>query len=454
MALRQGIETFSQFLRVAFLRSPNYVAGSAGWTINQDGSAEFNNLTIRGTFKGTDFIINSAGIFLYSGTPALGNLVASLTSASGTDSFGNAYAAGIALYDSSGNARLVEMFSANPNFEMLNASGAQIGNMSTLKDALLWYADTGSAAQGAIVASIAGKSGTDVFGNAFPQGVKIFQGEFDGTNFVINSSGAFFYSGTPATGNLIASIAPAAGTDAHSNAYVAGFGSYANSGSTLTQIDGDTVGIGLASANALALFELFSELAMDGITITSGRALSGTTQAWIALLNSAYTSPNGSTPAIIVGQGPSGAGNTDTFSNHLFQVRGSQTTDTVFAWHPGSSRQTEETWQSLGTLAGATVNKGRYRLLPDGEVKVEIDITFAVATAVPITFANTLPSGYQAPGSVDVRAPMAQTNSSGGIGRIFIGSAGGSSPGQVQFTTLGGGTAIGTYSAYFSYSIL
>ncbi len=86
---------FSQFLRLAFIRSPNYAAGVAGWTINQDGSAEFNNLTIRGTFKGTDFIINSSGAFFYNGAPAAGNLIASIASAAGTDAFGNTFPAGI-----------------------------------------------------------------------------------------------------------------------------------------------------------------------------------------------------------------------------------------------------------------------------------------------------------------------------------------------------------------------
>lgn len=31
------------------IRSPNYVLGSTGWTINADGSAEFNNVTVRGS---------------------------------------------------------------------------------------------------------------------------------------------------------------------------------------------------------------------------------------------------------------------------------------------------------------------------------------------------------------------------------------------------------------------
>jgi hypothetical protein len=47
------------------IQSPNYVMGISGWQIRIDGSAEFNNLVIRGTFSGTDFIINSSGIFFY-----------------------------------------------------------------------------------------------------------------------------------------------------------------------------------------------------------------------------------------------------------------------------------------------------------------------------------------------------------------------------------------------------
>jgi len=62
-------------LVITSVQSPGYVAGSAGWQIRKDGSAEFNNLTIRGTFNGTNFILNSSGLFLYSGTPANGNLI-------------------------------------------------------------------------------------------------------------------------------------------------------------------------------------------------------------------------------------------------------------------------------------------------------------------------------------------------------------------------------------------
>ena len=84
-------------LRLPAIQSPNYVAGSTGWIIKIDGSAEFNNLTVRGQFQGTDFIINSSGIFLYSGTPANGNLVGSWAPASGTDAYGNTFPQGLSI---------------------------------------------------------------------------------------------------------------------------------------------------------------------------------------------------------------------------------------------------------------------------------------------------------------------------------------------------------------------
>jgi hypothetical protein len=86
------------------IQSPNFITGVSGWTINKDGSAEFNNLTIRGVFRGTNFIVNSAGTFFYSGVPASGNLVASIASGAGTDGFGNAYKAGITTYSLTGQS--------------------------------------------------------------------------------------------------------------------------------------------------------------------------------------------------------------------------------------------------------------------------------------------------------------------------------------------------------------
>lgn len=49
-------------------------------------------------------------------------------------------------------------------------------------------------------------------------------------NTIINPSGSFTYSSAPATGNLIATVAPAAGVDSFGNNYIQGIASY---GSTI-----------------------------------------------------------------------------------------------------------------------------------------------------------------------------------------------------------------------------
>jgi hypothetical protein len=97
-------------LAIPSIRSPNYLPGISGWSINQDGSAEFNNLTVRGNFVGPNYFIsngdgtytNVPGIFLYDGTPAAGNLTFSATSATfgaGHDKFNNNFLSGDTSYD-------------------------------------------------------------------------------------------------------------------------------------------------------------------------------------------------------------------------------------------------------------------------------------------------------------------------------------------------------------------
>ncbi|HET7641154.1 MAG TPA: hypothetical protein VFK47_20765 [Ktedonobacteraceae bacterium] len=160
------------------IRSPNFVHNVSGWTINQDGSAEFNNLTVRGTFNGTNYTINSSGAFFYSGTPAHGNLIVSITSASGTDSFGNSYPQGInvttgtisgtaisagtitgtaisggtitgttitggTIQTSSSNPKVL-LSGANNDLEVFNSAGTQVGTFGGSTGALTVGSATGS----------------------------------------------------------------------------------------------------------------------------------------------------------------------------------------------------------------------------------------------------------------------------------------------------------------------
>ncbi len=55
----------------------------------------------------------------------------------------------------------------------------------------------------------------------------LVRGVFEGTQYVQNADGSFYYDGAPAAGNLIASIAAASGTDAYGNLYQGGIATYA-----------------------------------------------------------------------------------------------------------------------------------------------------------------------------------------------------------------------------------
>jgi len=90
----------STVLRLAAEQSPNFKTGVSGWFIGQDGTAEFNDVVVRGTIEASQFVGDGNGeeIMIYSAAPAAGNLRSSMTSGSGTDSFGNHFLAGPASY--------------------------------------------------------------------------------------------------------------------------------------------------------------------------------------------------------------------------------------------------------------------------------------------------------------------------------------------------------------------
>ena len=140
----QGVTQGQGQLVLPSVRSPNFVTGVSGWIIRKDGSVEFNN----GTFRGT---VNA------------GTIIASLieSAASGRRS----------------------TFDANGDIKTYNAFGAVLFWYSNSLNAQLWYADTGSATQGALVASVTAADNTDSFGNAFVNGSFTYR-SFDSTHFV------------------------------------------------------------------------------------------------------------------------------------------------------------------------------------------------------------------------------------------------------------------------------
>ena len=125
------VNDINVLIRLA-IKSPNFLTGISGWTINKDGSVEFNN----GTFRGT---VSAATI--------VGSLIESATSGRRTT------------------------LDANGDLKIYNAFSAILFWISNGQDAMWVYADTGSATQGALIASIANASGTDPFLNTYVQGI-------------------------------------------------------------------------------------------------------------------------------------------------------------------------------------------------------------------------------------------------------------------------------------------
>jgi hypothetical protein len=207
------------------IKSSNFTLSPLdGWAVLKNGNAYFANITITGKFMGTDFIIDSDGIFLYTGVPAAGNLFASMASQNGTDSFGNNYFKGLQM----GNQQAAHFgVDTSGNLNIANAADKNVYQVNSSDGSQLTYNSSGVGA-GNLIISISPTAGTDSVGNAYPAGIQITEGVisgtiFEGTDFIINEQGAFFYTGTPANGNLFCTIASANGTDSFGNNYFAGF---------------------------------------------------------------------------------------------------------------------------------------------------------------------------------------------------------------------------------------
>lgn len=105
-----------KFLVRQVMQSVNFVTGVSGWAISRNGSAQFNNVTIRGG------IVIGGTTLVYEGTPAAGNLIASIASAPGTDPMGNPYQEGFTSYLP--GVGYVQMIDGQVNF--FNTSGGVI----------------------------------------------------------------------------------------------------------------------------------------------------------------------------------------------------------------------------------------------------------------------------------------------------------------------------------------
>jgi len=144
--------TGGNVLRIPAIRSPNYVANVSGWTINQDGSAQFNSAT----FIGSITITNGNELVIYStATPQLGSIVMALSPGAGSDSAGNFWGPGFTLFDGTTGATMVN-FGANVGFTFANPTNI-LGTHLLLSNVPLWIVS--SSTPGADASMIQGVHG-------------------------------------------------------------------------------------------------------------------------------------------------------------------------------------------------------------------------------------------------------------------------------------------------------
>lgn len=121
----------SKLIRAA-IQSPNYVLHTLGWSINKDGSAEFNQLSIYGgTIVGPNYTIDSQGIYFFDNSGFLvaqwqpstgiqfytpgggGHLITSISEQNTTDSFGNTIPQGLVVGLNNGSQILISQVGSN-----------------------------------------------------------------------------------------------------------------------------------------------------------------------------------------------------------------------------------------------------------------------------------------------------------------------------------------------------
>jgi hypothetical protein len=216
------------------------------------------------------------------------------------------------------------------------------------------------------------KDGTVEFNSGTFRGT-VTAGKFAGTNFEINANGEFFYSGTPALGNLTQSIVSgAAGFDSYGNNYLAGNTSYGPFAGafTATQVLQGVITFYQATTEA-------GPWTATGLIQCPAGAVNG------GLLLSVL----GNNPGIITLQ-PFGSG------VNTVQV----TQPVVFA----NGIDSPEVWHNLGSpIAGWSVSTARYKMLADSGL-VLVQIANLAPPGVPpadgtiiFTVANGFPAAYR-----------------------------------------------------------
>lgn len=296
-----------------------------------------------------------------------------------------------------------------------------------------------------------------------------FRGTLAGPGFIVNGQGVFCYSGTPANGNLIGSMAANAGTDAFGNVYRAGFNWQNGSIRTemtaelflgvlvpiLKVITGDTT-------EALP-FHISSVVRNPGVgtqnletDIVGPINTSDNDAVYISLSSSNNAISNNAQGFIsYIGNFPNALRNVPILQWGSFGGKLTAITN-IYGVTPGTGGTSTnvplgEVWHALSSLYvngwtdfGAPFQTGRYKLVPIGGGEVYLDGLIKPGTYVNATVLFTLPVGYRPQASIRIvrQADSATTGANmyelmvSTTGDVSVTSIQGAAPGFIDLTGL------------------
>jgi hypothetical protein len=171
---------------------------------------------------------------------------------------------------------------------------------------------------------------SDPFGNPVtPTAGVAATGQFSAGFTIINQSGTFIYSSAPALGNLVASFAPASGSDIFGNSFLAGAAVYSTTGLTAQLAAGI-----LAIANNTDTWTLAPlDSATDELDLT---CLNGTlVTSWAPSLMTVTGGPLNADSVLSYGQASGGTVSVTFTSSGTFTVPAGVTTLQIQAWAGG-----------------------------------------------------------------------------------------------------------------------
>jgi hypothetical protein len=357
------------------LQSPGYVAGTSGWAIKIDGSAEFNNVTVRGTLQSNNYVAGTSGWKLdQAGTAELNQLTAR-----GTVQSSN-YVAGTSGWqvNTSGSAE----------FNQLTARGT-VQSSNYVAGTSGWQVNTSGSAE---FNNITLRGGTSIGGSAF------------------------YYNGTPALGNLILSIASAAGTDAFGNAYLQGLGVYGSDG-TINALGSEFT---VTGANGSAVNMLTGGVGEATVDLVP-RDLAGATWYSASLFTTLGASNRpgfGITSPAEVSHG--------VFSSVEFYGGGPTTTDTTILFSADTVNFSENVSVS-GVLTATNIQSGSVSITPTvvDQWTASATVTFPTAfVTVPAITLTCTAGGPATGGTTQLEMCAASVTTTGFSCRIRRGSLG------------------------------